>query len=277
MDVHSLALNDFSKERGRRHFVTLCSIGLGSTLISLPNASIAEEDFDSRNGISIKHPYMYTPQWTGSALPWLSLREAVEISITNDDGFQPDKLPRWPMGRWPDPILRRSADDVEDSLFGTVLLKLACKLLQQTAVVEGAVGLAAQQCGVNARIVYLERKAKGSSVTLINPRIEARSAESDMRVWRENCLVLPPSFEATVLRDSWIDVSYNDWTSSNVRRQIRLYGEEARAAQHELDHDRGILVTDLVSLEELENDAMRTIELPGRKSRVSLAFTRYVG
>lgn len=217
---------------------------------------------------TVVHPFQYSAEWTGTALPLLSLTQAVELAAADRR--------RWPMGRWPDPILRRSADAVGDSMFGTATLHQACEFLRNTAVEEGAVGLAAQQCGVNARIVYLERndvynRAMSSYLTLINPLIIDRSPEMEMRVWRENCLVLPPTFQATVLRDAWVDVSYQDWRSSDWQT-LRLKGETARAVQHEMDHDRGILVTDHVGLDELESDLMRSIELPGHEIRMVLAY-----
>ena len=96
--------------------------------------------------------------------------------------------------------------------------------------------------------------------------------------------MLPPSFRATVLRDAWIDVVYQDACSisssdaaESSLQTRRLYGETARATQHELDHDRGILITDHVALEEMETDLMRSIESPGHDERMVAAYTRYYG
>lgn len=222
----------------------------------------------------IQHPFEYSAQWTGTALPRLTLTNAV---VGQKQTTEAGSL-RWPMGRWPDPVLRQSSDPVEEAMLGTEILQQACDCLRNTAVAEKAVGLAAQQCGVNARIVYLqlaeEPQRSNSYLNMINPRIIGRSSEMEMRVWREDCLVLPPTFQATVLRDSWVNVEYQDWTS-NVWRTVHLEGETARAVQHEMDHDRGILVTDHVGLEELENDFMRAIERPGHETRMALAYTRY--
>jgi peptide deformylase len=187
------------------------------------------------------------------------------------------------MGKWPDPILRRSADPVDESYFNSDVLQQTCDILRNTAVAEGAVGLAAQQCGINARIIYLEVPSYGRNahMILINPKIEDRSPEINMITWREQCLVLPPTFHATVLRDAWVDVSYYGMEkmgqrqkNTTSRRISRLYGEMARAIQHEMDHDRGILVTDHVSLDELESDLMRSIELPGHEQRMQIAYSR---
>jgi peptide deformylase len=109
---------------------------------------------------------------------------------------------------------------------------------------------------------------------MINPAIVQRSPESEMKVWTETCLVLPPTFRATVLRDARIDVEYYD--VNGVWHSERLRGELARAAQHELDHDRGILTLDHIDLDEMENDVMRSIERPGHDVRQQLAFARAV-
>jgi len=122
-----------------------------------------------------------------------------------------------------------------------------------------------------------------------------------MNVWTEECLVLPPTFRATVLRDDWIDIEYDflyefrrssssvitgeevmtpttqgrgGTSSSSMPMKRRFFGEQSRCLQHELDHDRGILITDHVGLEELENDMMRQIETDGHTQRMALAYSR---
>jgi len=241
---------------GRRDLFekTLASLVLGNILVSLPTFPAS----------ATNDPFRYSDDWTATSLPLLNLPKAVEKET-------------WDMGRWPDPILRRPAQVVESKYFGTDTLIQACRLLKKTAIDNKAVGLAAQQCGVNARIVYLQ-SADGilqqPERTMINPRIVQRSPEIQMRTWKEHCLVLPPSFYATVLRDDWIDVVYQD--TDGTWHLSRLTGEMARAAQHEFDHDRGILVTDHVSLEEMESDGMRSIERQGHDERMVLAYTRQV-
>jgi peptide deformylase len=226
--------------------------------------------------------FIYSDEWTGTELSLFTVQQAAaSINYANaDDNNDRTTRDYWPMGRWPDPILRHVAVPVSQELFGTEALQTACRRLERTAIHEKAVGLAAQQCGVNARIVYLERNnrplrsSSSSALTMINPRIVQRSPETEMRVWTEHCLVLPPTFEATVLRDAWVDVEFQDVTGEWHKE--RLEGEVARAAQHELDHDRGILVTDHVSLDELENDLMRSIERQGHEQRLALAYARTI-
>jgi peptide deformylase len=233
----------------------------------------------------IQAHFRYADDWIGTQLGLRSLNDSVQLS-------------NWPMGRWPDPILRRPATPVDPLWYGSTTLETATTLLKQTARREGAVGLAAQQCGVDARIVFVEGRG-----ILVNPHIVARSPETEMRVWKERCLVLPPTFVGTVLRDSWVDVEF--WTVMGKLQRMRLSGEMSRCVQHEMgtysklflfkttllrgwhadrfvcflvrvDHDRGILILDHVDLDEMENNIMRAIEADGHTSRMLVAYSRQV-
>jgi len=121
---------------------------------------------------------------------------------------------------------------------------------------------------------HTEEGAKDGGIFLVNPRILSRSSEVDMNVWTEQCLVLPPDFTATVLRDSLITVEYE--TLEGQTRTIQLEGELSRAAQHEMDHDRGVLILDHVSLDEMSNDIMRMLESRGHEERMLRAYERYI-
>lgn len=252
---------DWSKQQAISSSIIMS--GGTSTTLFPPLSSAAMELATTEQ---IQHPFRYSTEWTGTHLQLLSLEQAV----------QQQNL-QMPMAKWPDPILRRPAQPVDSRWFGSDTLLEACQLLQQTAQQEGAVGLAAQQCGVNARLVYVEspnNRKRDIPLVMINPQIVGRSPETQMCVWEEHCLVLPPTFVATVLRDAWIDVRYRN--CQGQEQTIRFTGEASRCVQHELDHDRGILVTDHVGLEELENDVMRTIERPGHDQRMVLAYARNV-
>ena len=93
---------------------------------------------------------------------------------------------------------------------------------------------------------------------LVNPRIVRRSSEESELLWTEQCLVLPPEFRATLLRDAIVTIEYETLEcldeglgSCGETKQITLRGELARCAQHEMDHDNGILIVDHVSLDDL--------------------------
>jgi peptide deformylase len=227
-------------------------------------------------------------QWEGTHMKVRSLDASVADSQRNGASS-------WPMARWPDPVLRRAATPVPQKYFhdprlNMVLVK-ACQLLAETAELAGAAGVAAEQCAVDARIVHLQQAtdilgaggvslvgwpALAHPITMVNPRIVARSPETEMRSWREHCLVLPSTWEATTLRDAWVDVEYQPANGGGSWTRIRLSGEPSRAIQHELDHDRGILITDHVLLEELQDATMRRIESPGHLERMKIAYGRRI-
>jgi peptide deformylase len=252
--------------------VTGNTLMVGSCL-TLPSTTHADDDHPTVT--NILHPFTYSPEWTGTRLQLRSLEEAL---LDPSSRSVVSGRTTWPMGRWPDPILRRPCQEVDEKWLTTpALMTVAGRILTQTAEYEGAVGLAAQQCGINARMIYLQ----GYGVW-INPRIVGRSPEAQMKVWEERCLVLPPTWTATVLRDSWIEVEYytvDSTTSTSTttrKKRSRLYGESSRCFQHEYDHDRGILVTDHVALDELESDTMRDMERFGHEQRQAIAYTRHL-
>ena len=220
------------------------------------------------------------PTWQGTALPGpLSLSEACSHLMD-------DKNLSFNMGRWPDPMLRHPASHVPADVFQNEIqreqLQLVATALMNTARREEAVGLAAQQCGIDASLIYIDdvggvstksnshsdeilgegsynrrsinrfaarNNRQGKGIFLVNPRIIQRSPESEMIVWTEQCLVLPPEFRATLLRDAEVTVEFE--SLDGITKHIKLQGEYARCVQHEMDHDRGVLIVDHVSLDEL--------------------------
>ncbi len=278
--------NTGRREILRQFFGPAVTFGIVS---SSPRLSFASSSSAPNDSI-VRHPFAYSDSWTGTRLNIKSLEES-----TNSGAFARDEsgLLYWTMGKWPDPALRIPAKPVDPSMWLDGVkqqrLELAATILRDTANREGAVGLAAQQCGVDARMVFLsasDDRNGNSDMVLINPRIVARSPESSMKVWTEECLVLPPTFRATVLRDDWIDVEYDFCYEYRSKESIissagsqtpikrRFFKEQSRCLQHELDHDRGILITDHVGLDELENDTMRKIEAEGHEKRQALAYSR---
>jgi len=273
-------------------------LGVAMTTAVLSSSPSLSSAATTANDDSVRHPFVYSDSWTGTRIKIVSLEDATHNGAytTEDSGLY------WTMGKWPDPALRIPAKRVDPAMWlggasseQHQKLQLGAAILRDTANREGAVGLAAQQCGVDARMVYLSASSGifgNPSMVLVNPRIVARSPESNMKVWTEECLVLPPTFRATVLRDEWIDVEYDlsyEYRSlvpsssfkeltfsgdSNTPIRRRFVNEQSRCLQHELDHDRGILITDHVGLDELENNAMRRIEAEGHDRRQTIAYSR---
>lgn len=299
----------------RRH---LLEIAAGSYIISnaaasnaatkpILNPSTSTIQIDGIHDTRLRNYYNPNlPTWRGSSLEVLSLNSAAKVLLD-----QHVANPTLPMGRWPDPALRRAAARIPESVFQSTnneLLQLqsVASALKNTARKEGAVGLAAQQCGVDISLIFIdgvrERQLDGNSmktlrgegkssrnknqdgIFLVNPRIIKRSPESEMLVWTEECLVLPPEFRATLLRDASVTIEYEALGADDcgITKQITLNGELARCAQHEMDHDRGVLIVDHVSLAELlsinDDDFMASIEDADglHEARIQRAYERYV-
>lgn len=112
-----------------------------------------------------------------------------------------------------------------------------------------------------------------SGYFLINPRVVYRSKEEDMKVWTEECLVLPPTFRATLLRDAIVTVEYQSFDGQY--HQVTLEKELSRAFQHEMDHNRGVLIVDHVGLDEMD-PFMRKIETSDHAKKMEIAYDRFI-
>ena len=265
----------------RRDAIQSFFASTASVLIaSSPSDAITTEPIQQTN----LRNYIYTDKWQGTSLGLLSYQQAAALSSEKKLSSS------YAMGRWPDPILRRPASPVPLAMMKNktenCIIDIA-NALRRTARENGAVGLAAQQCGIDVSMIFLDdprllpsknirngNKINDGGLFLVNPRIIARSSELEMRVWNEECLVLPPTFRATVLRDAVVNVQYENLMGET--NEIKLTGELARALQHELDHDGGILIVDHVGLNELESDDMRRIEEQGHNERQVLAYSRFI-
>jgi len=272
-------------DRERRRIVEAGMLLLGSSAVSPGLSCFAEEGFSGVEDPRLANyqPFANDDSWRSTALPIRSISEACE---------QAERTGLLDFGRWPDPALRREASSVPRSVFDDTLkleeLATVARALRSTARKEGAVGLAAQQCGVDASILFIDHVSSQriqQGIALINPRIIRRSPETEMQIWTEECLVLPPEFRATLLRDKKVTIEYESLESidgipyfaDGLTKQITLSGELARCAQHEMDHSRGVLITDHVSLSEML-PAMASIEnSDGRHDlRTQRAYSRYL-
>lgn len=94
-----------------------------------------------------------------------------------------------------------------------------------------AIGLAANQIGVLKRVIYINDK--GYKGALVNPVLLSGKGES---VADEMCFSIP-GVRVPIKRYKQIKVKHREGT-------VKLDGMAARAAQHEIDHIDGILITD---------------------------------
>jgi peptide deformylase len=117
-----------------------------------------------------------------------------------------------------------------------------------------AVGLSAPQIGIRERF-FVFSAGKGTPWKVaINPVV--LNASGPWEPFLEACMSLP-GFQATVLRQCDILVTYTDLEGQRV--QDKLLGLEARIFQHELDHLNGVNITDKCSKNDLRKGG-RTIK-----------------
>lgn len=143
-----------------------------------------------------------------------------------------------------DKILRKKVAAVTQIDDKTIEL---IKFMFDTMHNANGIGLAANQIGVNKSIFVVdlspvENYEKYKPITMINPKIVVRSDETV--AIEEGCLSIP-DIRAEVIRPKEITIKYQDIDLNE--RQIDADDLYARVIQHEYDHLKGILFTDLVS------------------------------
>ena len=145
-----------------------------------------------------------------------------------------------------DPILRRSVKEV--TVFDVALKKEADEMLE-TMKNHNGIGLAANQVGINKRLIVLgyERQDEKDEMPNIpftqicNPKVVKFSKEKDTDI--EGCLSIP-GLELPVERSAGVVVEALDLSGKKIT--IKAKGLHARVLQHEIDHINGILFTDRV-------------------------------
>ena len=283
---NSVTSSYYDCDKQRREFLNIL-ISSSAVITNPLIANSAERVQQTYSSIHDPQLREYTnkllPNWQGTSLSRLSLSDAYKLLT------KPSSKQSFNMGRWPDLTLRTPSSNIPLSIFQNEKqleeLYLVATALRNTAREEGAVGLAAQQCGIDASLIFIDNVNNKEGIFLVNPRIIQRSPESEMLVWTEECLVLPPQFRATLLRDAKVTIEYESLELEScgvITKQITLNGELARCCQHEMDHDRGVLITDHVPLDELlaidGNNFMAEIEdSDGKHSkRMEASYSRYV-
>lgn len=147
-----------------------------------------------------------------------------------------DPLPVYVDGH---PFLKMPTRKVEESEIKTPEFQQVIGQLKATMRKYDAVGLSANQCGINLRVFVL-----GSDVfqmACINPKIIEFKDEPVQK--REGCVSFPGMF-LNVPRYESIQVEYLN--ENGVSTTAWLDGITAQCYQHELDHMDGICYTDRV-------------------------------
>jgi peptide deformylase len=186
--------------------------------------------------------------------PLLGVSEVDRLSAGPPD--QP--LPLWVSGTPEgDDLLRRPAQPIDPHDPALALLEAR---LRATLVAAQGVGLAAPQVGISRRIILVERQdhaaegAQGPVELYLNPRILWRSTEA-VAGW-EGCLSVP-GWRGEVIRPERIHVAYD--LPGGEPHEEDVEGWTARIFQHELDHLDGVLYTDRVHGDLMDEVAWRKL------------------
>jgi len=139
---------------------------------------------------------------------------------------------------YPDPLLRRPAESVED--IDEVVVKLAERMIE-LMVREQGIGLAASQLGVPVRIIVVSLSGQAEDAeAFINPEL------SNFQGWtevEEGCLSIP-GVRAKVRRPAACTVQAHDLDGN--RFELDAVDLAATVFQHETDHLNGTLFIDRI-------------------------------
>ena len=119
------------------------------------------------------------------------------------------------------------------------------KVMYDTMVKYGGLGLAANQCGLPYRMFVMGGHPSieaGKVRSIFNPLVNDVSKETVNM--KEGCLSFPFLF-LMINRPKWVSLKYTDQHGKEIEET--LHGMPARIFQHENEHMNGYLFTDLVS------------------------------
>lgn len=137
---------------------------------------------------------------------------------------------------YPDARLKVVCKSVEKV---TPELVAIAKEMYETMIKAGGIGLAANQIGLDIRLIVLSDK--GNPIYMFNPKILQES--KDKQTDNEMCLSFGRSLVKKIPRAYEVIVKYRDL--NNARQHVKLTGISARCVLHEIDHLNGILLSDM--------------------------------
>lgn len=157
-----------------------------------------------------------------------------------------------------DPILRKIAEPITESEFGSEWLKNLAQEMIDIMAEKGAVGVAAPQIGISKQVIvfstnYTKRRKPEYPIpdtALINPSLKILSNE--IQTDYEGCLNCG-ELMGQVTRAMEIEYSGYDLEGNKITKKAT--GLEARILQHEIDHLNGFLFFDHVE----DKDSLTTI------------------
>lgn len=158
---------------------------------------------------------------------------------------------------FPDPVLRREAEDVESFDEG---LRETVDAMFATMFKSGGVGLAAPQVGLSQRIFVLndqgDPETPDRNMALINPEI--REFRGSKTRHEEGCLSIP-GVHADITRPERCLVRYQDVEGNEKEEEFD--GFVSRIIQHEYDHLQGVLLVDRMTPSDKQRNRAAVLDL----------------
>jgi peptide deformylase len=154
---------------------------------------------------------------------------------------------------WPDPILAKICDPVDDVTLETRAL---VNDMYETLYAAQGRGLAAPQVGETVRVFIMDatwKDGEKSPVTFVNP--ELISASETLVENEESCLSIPDT-SSWIKRPDQVRLRWKDM--NGVIHERDFDGFEAICVQHELDHLNGTVTLDHVN-EAIGDDIRRLL------------------
>jgi len=140
---------------------------------------------------------------------------------------------------YPDPLLRRTAEPVED--VNGDIVRLVDEMFETMYKAPG-IGLAATQVNVHKRLVVIDTSEEHDApLTLINPEILESGEVGEMQ---EGCLSIPGIYE-NIKRPNAVRVAAIDKAGNPF--ELEATDLLAVCIQHEIDHLNGKLFVDYLS------------------------------
>jgi len=102
-------------------------------------------------------------------------------------------------------------------------------------------GISGANIGVPWNIIIVPA-ARGGRLEMINPSISRMSQETT--TLNSNCGSLGLPKKIAVKRRVWVEVSYYDLEGTHHETKFTMDDGYAGTIQHEIDHNRGVLITD---------------------------------
>lgn len=136
-------------------------------------------------------------------------------------------------------FLRRRTADFDFTKFTPKEIRDLIKKMRKIMEEANGVGLAANQIGLDMKVVIAH--VEGKFYAVFNPEITRASKETDVAV--EGCLSVPEVMDE-VIRP--YRITLNGFDKAGKKITIRAWGPLARVFQHEVDHLNGTLFIDRI-------------------------------